>query len=71
MWPGGVHVEAAVLDLHRTVLREVGKATAGGQAKRIPVASWRLHADLSLEGMQGRGDVEDPVAPGGASEPAR
>ena len=53
------------------MLREVGKVAVGGQAWRIPVPSWRLHTDLSREGTKGRGGVEGPVAPDGASELSR
>ena len=63
---GGVHGDAALLDVHRAVLLEVGKVTAGGQAKRIQVANWHLHTDLDLEGTQGRGSAEGPVREGHA-----
>jgi hypothetical protein len=52
-----------VRDLRLAAVRQVLGAVNRGQARRVPEAPRRLHAELDLERAQLRGGVESPVTP--------
>ncbi len=57
-----------MLQLNRAVADEGILVAAGREASRVPVADGILNTEFALEGAQGGGSVQGPVAPGAAGE---